>query len=215
MSLNALIRWLKPRELVFFDLLEASAQNLQEAAAYFDEGFAKGEPSHWPAFRQRMKDFEHKGDEITHEIIDRLNQAFVTPIEREDILALAHALDDVVDCLFAVSERLVVFRIDKVMPLAVQLGRVVPRGAEELVFLIKSLRALTELDQIRTRIRKVTELENEADAVYHAALEDLFDHHSDAVTLMKWREILGLLEDATDRVELVAKVVGSTVMRNA
>jgi len=215
MSLNALIRWLKPREMVFFDLLEASADNLAQTARIFDEGFRTGDAASWLELRKKIKDLEHVGDEITHEILDRLNLTFVTPIEREDIMALAHALDDVVDCIDGLSERLVLYRITQPMPQALDMSGVIVEGSEEVVHLIRSLRQMSDVKGIRRRIHAVTELENKADAFFHSALAQLFDNPSDPIALMKWKEIVSLIEDATDRIELVAKVVGSTVMRNA
>jgi uncharacterized protein Yka (UPF0111/DUF47 family) len=162
-----------------------------------------------------MKDLEHVGDELTHDIVDRLNMTFVTPLEREDILALAHALDDVVDCVDAVCERLSLYKVTEVMPLAVELSRLIVAGAEELVPLINSLRNMSDHNSINKRIQYCNEIENQADSVYHAALAEIFADPKDPIELIKWKEILSLLEDATDRIELVSKVVSSTVMRNA
>lgn len=215
MSLNALVRWLKPRETVFFDLLDASAVNLLAAAKAFDQGIQHGHAGKWDEFRRSIKEIEHRGDEITHEILDQLDKTFVTPIEREDILALAHSLDDVVDCLDAAAERLVLYKIDPILPMAKQLSGLLVDGAEEMVPLIASLRTMSDVKAIRKRIRNVHGLENQSDAVLHAALAELFENPTDPIYVIKWKEIFSLLEEATDRVELVAKVVGSTVMRNA
>ena len=216
MSLNSLMAWLKPREMVFFDLLEHSASNLLEASRLFEREFVVLDvPAQWGGLRRRMKDLEHVGDEITHQIVDRLARTFVTPLDREDILALAHALDDVVDCLDGVCERLVLYKVTAVMPLAVQLAHLITLGAQELVPLIASLRNMSDGKAIDNRIRICMELENEADAVFHKALAEIFDHPRDPIELIKWKEILALLENATDRIELVSKVVSSTVMRNA
>jgi len=216
MSLNSLIAWLKPREMVFFDLLEGSAKNLLEAARLFEREFVSHDfAGTWGDLRRRMKDLEHVGDEITHKVVDRLNRTFVTPLDREDILALAHALDDVVDCLDGVCERLVLYKIAAVMPRAAELAALVTRGAEALVPLIASLRNMADSKAIDKQIRMCMELENEADAVFHKALAEIFDDPKDPIELIKWKEILALLENATDRIELVSKVVSSTVMRNA
>ena len=215
MSLNALMRWLKPREMVFFDLLENAATNILEAAQLFDRELRSGDPARFAELRREMKDLEHRGDEITHEIIDRLNQTFVTPIEREDILALAHCLDDVADRIDAVCERLVLYRISAIMPAATELSSVIVEGSQELVKLAASLRKMDNVADIRARIRHVHALENKADSLYHAALAQIFEAPKDPVELMKWKEILETLEDTTDRIELVAQTVGSTVMRNA
>ena len=215
MSLNALMRWLKPREMVFFDLLEGAAANILEAAQLFDREIRSGDASRFPELRRQMKVLEHKGDEITHEVIDRLNQTFVTPIEREDILELAHCMDDVADCLDAVCERLVLYRIDRIMPAAMEISSVIVEGSQDLVKIVGSLRRMDKLTETRTRIRHVHALENKADSLYHGALAQIFEAPKDPIELMKWKEILETIEEATDRIERVAQAVGSTIMRNA
>lgn len=216
MSLNSLINWLKPREMIFFDMLEASVGNLLEASKLFEREFiSRSHPSQWSDLRRQMKDLEHVGDEITHNIVDRLNRTFVTPIDRDDLLALAHALDDVVDCIDGVCERLVLYKITTIMPLAVQLAHMAVLGSEQLMLLIHSLRNMSNTKTINDQIQTCMELENQADTIFNQALAEIFEDPKDPIDLIKWKEILSLLEDATDRIELVSKVVSSTVMRNA
>ncbi len=215
MSVNTLLRWLKPRETVFFDLLEAAADNAFQAAVLFDREVRTDDPERWAELRRQMKEHERKGDDITHELVDKLNQFFVTPIDREDILALAHALDDVVDRLDVVCERLVLYRIGTIMPNVVEIASVAVEGCNELQYLISSLRNMNDVKNIRVRIKRVHTLENKADTLFHAGLADLFRDPQDPILLVKWKEILENVEDATDRIELVAKLVGSVVMKNA
>lgn len=215
MSLNAVMRWLKPREMVFFDLLDEAAANVLTSTQLFDQGLRAGGPSTWADLRREMKELEHKGDELTHDILDRLNMTFVTPLEREDIMELAHALDDVVDKLDAVTERFVLYRIETVLPAAMELSNLAVQGAVELVVLIGSLRTMSDGKEISRRIRHVHTLENQADSVYHSALAQIFEDPQDPILLIKWKEIIDILEQATDDIKLVAQVVGSTIMRNA
>jgi hypothetical protein len=215
MSLNTMMRWLKPQEMVFFDLLEAATANAFQAAQVFDREIRSNDPERFAELRRQMKDLEHAGDDLTHEIIDRLNHTFVTLIEREDILHLAHAIDDVVDRIHGICERIVLYRINKVMPAMTEISSILVEGAGELIPLIKSLRSMTNLKEIRDRIRRVHALENKADSIYHAGLAQIFEDPKDPVELVKWKELLEQIEDATDRIELVAKVIGSTVMKNA
>lgn len=215
MSMNTLMRWLKPREMVFFDLLESATANAFQAAQLFDREIRTGDPARFADLRRDMKDLEHIGDDLTHQIIDRLNQTFVTPIEREDILHLAHSIDDVVDRIHSVCERLLLYRITHMMPAVTEMSSIIVEGAGELVHLIKSLRDMSNQKEIRDRIRRVHTLENKADSIYHAALSQIFENPKDPIELVKWKELLEKIEDATDRIELVAKVIGSTVMKNA
>lgn len=215
MSLNSLIRWLKPRELVFFDLLEAAAENVLEGAKHFDREIRIEGTTDWTEFRRKMKNLEHKGDEITHEIIERLDKTFVTPIEREDILTLAHALDDVLDDLDAIADRLVLYNVHTMRAPFKEIASLNVSGCEELLWLVHSLRNMSDPEEIRKHIRKVNSLENQVDALYHSALSGLFTNLTDAIELIKWKELLDTLEAAVDRIDHAAKVVGSTVMKNA
>lgn len=209
------MRWLKPHEMIFFDLLEKSVANVYEAIQYFDREIRQGDPDRWAEVRREMKRFEHMGDEITHRTLDKLNQTFVTPIEREDILHLTHALDDVLDHVDAICERLLLYKIQVVKPALLEVSSIAVEGCGELVFLIKSLRNMADPHQIRLHIRRVHTLENKADSIYHAALAGIFEEIKDAIELIKWKELMDTMEELTDSIELVAKVVGSTVMRNA
>jgi len=215
MSLNSLIRWLKPRELVFFDLLEASAENVLEGAKLFDREIRVEGVTDWTEFRRKMKNLEHKGDEITHDIIERLDKTFVTPIEREDILTLAHALDDVLDDLDAIADRLVLYKVQTMREPFKEIASLNVSGCEELLWLVRSLRNMSNPEEIRKHIRVVNSLENQVDALYHSALSGLFSNITDAIELIKWKELLDTLEAAVDRIDHAAKVVGSTVMKNA
>jgi len=215
MSLNAVMRWLKPREMVFFDLLESAASNVYQASQLFDLEIRTGDPVRFAELRRQMKDIEHIGDDLTREIMDRLNQTFVTPIDREDIMELAHAIDDVVDKIHAVCERLILYRISHVMPAVTEMSSIIVEGSGEILHLIRSLRNMSNHKEIRDRIRRVHTLENKADSIYHAALAQIFEDPKDPIQLIIWKELLEQIEDATDKIELVAKVIGSTVMKNA
>lgn len=215
MSLNAVMRWLKPQEMVFFDLLESAAANAYQSAQLFDREIRSGDPARFAELRRQSKDLEHAGDDLTTQIIDRLNHTFVTPIEREDILHLAHALDDVVDRIHSVCERLILYRITHVMPAVTEISSLIVEGAGEILHLTRSLRNMSNQKEIVDRIRRVHALENKADSIYHAALAQIFEDPKDPIELVKWKELLEKIEDATDKIELVAKVIGSTVMKNA
>ena len=215
MSLNAIIRWFKPREIVFFDLLERSAENLCEATALFQRELAANDPSRWKGLRRQMKDFEHIGDALNRDIVDRLDQTFVTPIDREDILQLSSAVDDVIDDIDDASERLVLYRIGNIRPPVLEMADLLVEGATHLLFLMKSLRKMSNVKEIRARIRSVQLMEDRADRVYSSFLGQLFDTSGDAIELVKWKWIIENLEDASDSITHVAKLVGSTVTKNA
>jgi uncharacterized protein len=215
MSLNSLLRWIKPHEQIFFDLLEASAANVLAAARHFDRELRTEDPSRWAELRRQVNAFEHTGDEHTRDILERMDTTFVTPIEREDLLALAHALDDVVDHLDVVAERLVLYRIETIRPSLMEISSEVVEGCDLLAKLISRLREMPKPQEIRPMIRAIHDLENQVDAIYHTALAEIFNDGLGPVEIMKWKELLGILETAMDRIEHAARVVGSTAMKNS
>jgi hypothetical protein len=215
MSLNSLMRWIKPNEQIFFDLLDAAAANVLESARLFDRELRTKDPAHWAELRRQMKALEHKGDEISSKLLERMDTTFVTPIEREDLLALTHALDDVVDDLDVIAERLVLYRIGKIREPFLEISSQVVEGCVLLDQLIHRLRNLSETQSIRAQIREVHNLENRVDAIYHTALAEIFNDSLDPVELIKWKELLDILESAMDRIQHAARVVGSTVMKNS
>ena len=215
MSLNTITRWLKPREMFFFDLLERSADNLSESIRFFHGEVMANDPARWDGLRRQMKVYEHIGDDINREIVDRLDQTFVAPIERDDILYLSNALDDVLDRVDAVSEKLVLYRVEQVKPFMLEMAKLLIDGASELMFLMRSLRRMANVKEMRNRIRRVQEIEDQVDTIYHASMANLFATAADAIELIKWKEIIKDLEDASDSIALVAKVVGSTITKNA
>jgi PiT family inorganic phosphate transporter len=211
MSINSLIRWLKPREMVFFDLLEASTSNLMDASKCFTSAIVSGDPVDLARMRKEIKEFEHKGDEITHQILDHLDRTFVTPLEREDLFALAHALDDVADCMDAAAERMVLYKIQHVLPIAKDMSNLIVQGTDLLHPLVQGLRTMSNIKGMREIILEVTSLENQSDALFHAALAELFEDPKDPIYLIKWKEILSQLEEAVDRVELVARTMHPSI----
>ena len=198
MSLNALMRWLKPREMIFFDLLESAAANVYQASQLFDLEIRTGDPVRFAELRRQMKDLEHIGDDLTREIMDRLNHTFVTPLDREDIMQLAHAIDDVVDKIHAICERLILYRIGHVMPAVTEMSSLIVEGSGEILHLIRFLRNMSNQKEIQDRIRRVHTLENKADSIYHAALAQIFENPKDPIELIKWKELLEQIEDASD-----------------
>ena len=128
---------------------------------------------------------------------------------------MAHALDDVLDDLDAIADRLILYSVKKIRPAFKEIASLNVMGCEELLYLVHSLRDMSDSEEIRRHIRAVNDLENRADSVYHSALADLFTEIKDAIEVIKWKELLDTLEAAVDRLDHAAKVVGSTVMKNA
>ncbi|MBL7208574.1 MAG: DUF47 domain-containing protein [Dehalococcoidia bacterium] len=202
-----------PRETKFYDLFEKSAGNLVVAAGKLVDLFDAYEDVE--AKVKRIKDLEHEGDAITHEIMQSLHRTFVTPIDREDIARLANSMDDVMDFIDAAARTAFLYRIAQPTERARELASIILKVTYKLNEVMPLLRRRNQFKQLLQQCVEINRLENEADDVHHAALADLFDDTRDLRTIIKWREIYEHLESATDRGEDVANVLEAVVLKHA
>jgi predicted phosphate transport protein (TIGR00153 family) len=202
-----------PRDTKFYDLFEQDTRNLVVSAEKLVDLFDNYE--NVEAKAKQLKDLEHRGDAITHEIIQRLHRTFVTPIDREDIALLANSLDDVMDFIEAAGRTAFLYGIAQPTERARELASIVAKVAYKLDEVMPSLRRRNQFQWILEQCVEINRLENEADDVHHAALAELFHDCTDACEIIKWREIYQHMEDATDRGEDVANVLEGIVLKNA
>ena len=203
-----------PKDMEFYDLFEKGTNNLVVAAQKLVDLFDNYENVEQKA--RELKELEHKGDIVTHEIVARVHRTFVTPIDREDITLLAHSLDDVMDFIEAAGRTAHLYHVARPTERAVQLAHIVLRMANKLNEVVPRLRHRDQFPWILKQCVEINTLENEADDVEHAALAELFEVCStDACEVIKWREIYEHLESATDRGEDVANVLEGIVLKNA
>ena len=198
-----------PREEKFYDDFISMADQVKAGAMLLAEMFAGEKPI--AAKAQEIKEVEHKCDFMTHEIIQRLNKTFVTPIDREDIHSLATRIDDVMDAIDMAAGLVPLYRIDRTRYGAKELTKVI---IEQIGVLRLALVALEKRSGVLDRTVEINRLENEADKVYKDALGRLFDEERDPITVIKWKEILSLLEQATDRCEDVANLLENVVVKH-
>jgi hypothetical protein len=199
-----------PKEERFYDDFTAMAEQIKHGAQLLDSMLTPEKPI-WDR-ADEIKEVEHKCDFITHEIIQRLNRTFVTPLDREDIHELARSLDDVMDAIDASATILKLYHIDSVRPGARELARLVLDSTDQLVDAVKALEKRKGVAECAVEINR---LENEADRAHQAAVQALFADERDAVVIIKWKEIFDFLEQATDRCEDVANVLEGVVVKHA
>jgi hypothetical protein len=166
-----------------------------------------------PARVQKLKDIEHRGDDMTHAIITKLNQTFITPFDREDIHKLASSLDDVLDFLNSAGDRLVLYKIHTAPAEAEKLAELVVRQCEELHKAVQNLEKHAHV--VLQHCVEINRLENEADTVSRRAIGCLFEQELDPITLIKLKELYEVLETATDKAEDAANVLESVVVKSA
>jgi predicted phosphate transport protein (TIGR00153 family) len=198
----------------FYDLFEQETSNLVVAGEKLVDLFDNYE--NVEAKAKELKDLEHRGDVITHDIIARVHRTFVTPIDSEDITLLAHSLDDVMDFIEAAGRTAHLYRIAKPTERARELASIVAKVTCKLNEVMPQLRHRDKFKWILKQCVEINTLENEADDVQHAALAELFEVcRADACEVIKWREIYEHLENATDRGEDVANVLEGVVLKYA
>jgi hypothetical protein len=203
-----MVRFL-PRETKFFDLFADMAQNLTVGARQLRDLLQ--DYTDVPAAVQKIKDTEHKGDEIAHAVFIKLNSTFITPFDREDIHSLASSLDDVLDFINAAATRLVIYKISDPPAEAVKLANIILRQVEELA---KALPYLEKGDGLLKYCVEVNRLENEADEIARAAIGCLFETEADPIRLIKHKELIEVLEMATDKAEDAANVLETVVLKS-
>jgi predicted phosphate transport protein (TIGR00153 family) len=199
-----------PREEGFYDLFERAAQNLSETAHLLLESlrdFSNPEAAH-----AEIRDREHEGDEITHQVMRALNTSFVTPFDREDIHRLASSIDDILDAIEAVADLMVLHHIEKPLPEMTEQAEVLAQAADQTYQAMKGLRGFSGLDKYWVEINR---LENEGDRVYRQTVAQLFSGIYDAMAVLRWKDLVDQLEAAIDGCEDVADTLESIVLKHA
>ena len=201
-----------PRDQVFFDLFEKAAGNAHECTGALVEFLDRFDDLGSRA--RKVKDLEHVGDELTHETIERLNQTFITPLDREDIHELACRVDDILDLVDTAVDRIVLFKIEKPIQPAKDLAQCLVRSTALIRDMMPMLRNMKGVESVRQKTREVHRLENEADRIEQVALASLFENGEDPKYIIKWMNLIETLETATDRCEDVANVIEGIVLKN-
>lgn len=198
-----------PREERFFSDFVRLADQLRVGARLIEE-MLSGDTPVWDKANE-IKEVEHRCDFLTHEIMQRLNRTFVTPLDREDIHALARSLDDVMDAIDAAAAVIRLYKVDQVRFGARELTRIISASAHQVRLAVE---ALELKDGIAERLVEIHRLENEADRVLQDAISRLFDEERDPIQIIKWKDVLDFLEQATDRCEDAANVLEGVVVKH-
>ena len=199
-----------PRPENFHGMFVALADNIHEGSKVLvellqmDDGAEK--------YAEQIKDLEHVGDNMTHTLMTCLNQTFITPFDREDIHLLASRIDDVLDLIDAAASRMVTYRIERVRPGTADLARILHEATGKVA---EAVRGLGKQDHILNTCIEINRLENDSDRLSRTLIAQLFDEEKDPIQIVKWKEIIEVIETAVDKCEDVANVLETVTLKNA
>lgn len=203
-----------PKDTNFFDLFDKQVNFAIDAAAHFKEVVVKGTLDE--AALQRMRIIEHQGDDVAHDIIDRLNKTFITPFDREDIHSLTKELDDIIDMIHTIVNRLKIYKLEGVDKNLVEFADVIEKSVQAVACAVKGMRDLKHSKAVVDACVEVNRLENVGDTMRDKMFTELFEKaKGDAIFVIKWKEIYQDAETVLDICEDVAHVVGSILVKNA
>ncbi|TML80147.1 MAG: DUF47 domain-containing protein [Actinobacteria bacterium] len=202
---------LVPKDRLYFDLFEEAAGNIVRAADLLDR-LLRSYPDRREELTRDILICEQEGDRITHDIIRRLNETFVTPIDREDIYSLASALDDIVDYTEEAADYLGLYKIEAPMEQGQRLAHVLLQATRAVAAAMPRLRSFGDLSHYTVEINR---LENDGDRITREAMASLFDNGIDPMVVIRWKDIYERLENAIDATERVANILEGIVIKNA
>ena len=201
-----------PKEVKFFDYLNLQSENIVKAADCFKAAVKKG------CFDEetvkKIKDFEHEGDTLSHEIVDMLNRTFITPIDREDIYTLANTLDDILDMINSMSNRIKLYKLSANEDYMVQFAVTIAQSTQALANAVKHMHDTKRARRVLDHCIEVNRLENMGDQIREKAISNLFETEKDPIMVIKWKEIYEVAEGTLDTCEHVAKVIESILVKH-
>lgn len=201
-----------PKELKFFDYLTLQAENTVKAAEYFKHAVKKGVIDEEVV--KKVRDFEHEGDTLSHEIVDMLNRTFITPLDREDIYALANTLDDVLDLINAITNRMRLYKLDPRDEHFVQFIDTIDQAVVALANAVKHLHDNKRQRRVLDHCIEINRLENVGDVIRAKAISHLFETEENPIMVIKWKEIYEVAEGTLDTCEHVAKMIESIMVKH-
>jgi hypothetical protein len=213
MKLDTIFQLFVPKEPKFFVMFEKASANLVLVAEILVKMLKEPNEEERIKMIREIEKLEHQGDIITHEIFHELSTTFITPFDREDIHALASAIDDILDYIHGSGKRIELYNIKTIPPSMVQLGSLILEGSLELQKAVLGLRNADRFKKVQQNCVKINSIENAADDVFDRAVGRLFDMEKDAINLLREKEVLQNLETATDKCEDAANVIESIIVK--
>ncbi len=214
MNINTIFQFLVPKDKKFFPLFEEASSNLIQIATILHEAVNLPMPER-EGFFLKIDELEQKGENITRKTNLELSRNFITPFDREDIHALITSIDNVADNLHGASSRMKLYQVDKITKSIRKLTEINLEACQNIDQAVRELRDLKKMKNITDACSRINKLENKSDNVYDKAVFELFENETDAKNIIKYKEVLSVLESATDRCKGVASVLESIAVKNS
>lgn len=214
MNLN-IFQFFQPKDKIFFLLFQKAAENAVVTSKVMVELVNTSSIVKRKELFREIERLEHVGDGITHETFNQLSLNFITPFDRDDIHSLVSAVDDIVDYIHGASKRMELYKVEEMTPAIIKLAELILKGSEELEIAIKELRNLKNINKIKEATVRINSIENHADDIFDMAIAKLFEEEKNAVEVIKMKDVLSMLETATDKCEDAADVINSILIKNA
>ncbi len=211
-SLDFIFHAMLPKDKKFYPLFDQAAANMVVIAKALESALKADSVTRLQS-HERIDHLEKQGDEITHAIMKEAGSTFIIPFDREDIQQLAMAIDDVVDYICGASKRLDLYKIHNILPSMVRLAEIIVLSATELQTAITEMRNLRNFRSVRQHLQRIHELENEADKVMNDTIAEMFRNETDAMYILKMKEVITFLETATDKCEDASNVIESVIIK--
>ena len=215
MKFDKFVQNLLPHDDTFYKFFEDATQNLIQAAALLRKLVVEKEPTERDSLTMQIKELEHHGDSLTHQIFSELNATFVTPFDREDIHELTSAIDDILDHMDGTASRASLYKIKEFPESVVRLVDVLQLSIGELHRGVRMLKDINKANELQRVFQKINDFENNADDIFDNGVAELFEKEKDAIQIIKLKEILVGLETATDKCEDAANVLEGIYIKHA
>lgn len=211
-SIDFIFQALLPKDRLFFPLFDQACANMVETARVLENALKSDSVTRIQSY-ETINLLEKQGDEITHAIMRETGNTFIVPFDREDIHSLAAAIDDVVDYIYGTSKRLDLYKVHTITPAMIRLTEIITLSAIELQSAVKEMRSLKNVRKVKAHLHTINTLENEADRIMNDTIAAMFRDETDAMTILKMKEVITFLENATDKCEEAAHVIDSVVIK--
>ncbi len=215
MSLSRIFQLLVPKDNKFMNLFEEDAENLVKTAMLLKILVSTDNVEQRNSYVIQIKEHEDMGDEITHTIFDELNKTFITPFDRDDIHELTASIDDVVDHINSSCQKIKLYNLKTITSEFVQMAEYIYQASKEIETAIKAMKNMKNPKEVHAACIHINSIENLGDDEYHTALNKLFERETDAIELIKKKEILQSMERAIDCAENVSDIIKTILIKNA